>query len=345
MFEEANTDYRFHSLEQSEDLELMPRQLAASYQLAPGEIFWKRKDGRLYRLYRAGDPLDQKKINRFYDNNQSLYYVRVLDQASLKTMILYFNEYCQAETERMKINFKDRFFYYLKPIYWDGQRHDSWLTLATCMMQHFYSSGLDQLKFVEDPDSFRRSALVGTLNVIGAMSLGYHKEDYLKDLFILSFFQRISIREKKTPALCKAIDSERRSRAKFQKDYELLTKSEVELFQDHALADYEIVKKQYSNNFKYPAVIGMLRWQHERPLGSGQPSKINQDELSDIELWVAFVSRLFPEKSLDFDTHDGVGALKSYFDTYREKKDEFFFMGRRVFQLIEGQWRTEKKVA
>lgn len=345
MVDQASTDYRFHSIEESGDLQLMPRELALRYQLAPGEIFWKRRDSRLYRLYRAGDPLDHQKLASFYEKNQDLYLLQVLDVPSCKLMSLYFTEYCKAETERMKINFKDRFFYHLKPVYWDGKRTGSWLTLAMCMMDQFYRPTIDQFNFKDDPDAFRRSAVVGALNVIGAMSLGYHREEYLRDLFLLSFFQRVSIKDKKTPALCRAIDSERRSKAKFGKEIEALNQNEATLFQKHAYSDYEFVKTKCKNLFRYPAVITMLKWQHERALGTGLPGQVNQEELSDIELWVAFVSRLFPEKSLEFDTHDGVGALKRYFDTYREKRDEFFFMGRRVFQLIEGQWSSEKIAA
>jgi hypothetical protein len=345
MVDQVNTEYRFHSIAQSDDLQLLPRDLAMRYQLAPGEIFWKRRDGRLYRLYRSADPLDHQKIARFYDNHQDLYFTSVLDESYLKLISLYFKDYCLAETERMKINFKDRLFYHLKPVYWEGKRNDSWLTLTTCLMEYFYTAEFDRHHFKEDPDSFRRNALIGTLNVIGAISLGYHREAYLRDLFRISFFQRVSLRTIKTPALCKVIESERRSKSKFLKDLETLNAQESRLFLNHAHRDYEIVKKDFSELFKYPSVISTLKWQHERALGTGQPYQVNQEELSDIELWVAFVSRLFPEKSLEFDTHDGVGALKRYFDTYREKKDDFFFMGRRVFQLIESQWSSEKSVA
>lgn len=338
MEDSINVISRFQNIEGQDSFGPLSREEAETLCLCPGDIFWKKSDGKLYRLRMAGDPVDFKNLERYYSKNAEIYCHYIVNKNIAKTWAELLDNYLMAEAERHKIHYRDQLIASLRPTYWDGTDQGSWLTVVTSFHQKLFRKKLYELSFEESPDHFRRSTLVGTLSVIGAMSLGYHDDEFLKDLYQLAFFQGISLKNKMTYDLAQALDGERRSKEIFTKEKAKLSDRDAELLFSHVKSDYSLVKDEWRAFFTFDSVLKMLNWQHEQPFGGGFPFKTNQDELSDIELWVCYAGRLFPMRSFQYDAFDGKSAIKSYFDTYKKNKDEFFFMGRRVFQLIENLW-------
>jgi hypothetical protein len=332
---------RFQVLESSEALESLSIDDARKYCLVPGDLFWKKKSGRLYRLRKAGDPIGLDELEHFYKMGAELFTLPVVSYELVETLTQFLDDCLSTDVEPLRLSFRDRFIAALKPTYWTGATSASWLNLVMTMHRRLFRKELDELGFEQSPDGFRRSSLIGALNVLGAMSLGYFDEEYLKDIYQLAFFQGLSLKDSITFNLAQALDAERRSKDVFKKEFDKLVDHERDMLDQHAHRDAELVDKMYARFFKFSSVPVMLRWQHERALGTGFPNRVNQEELSDIEVWVSFTSRLFPIKSFEYNRFDGKGAFKSYFDTYRKNKDEFFYMGRRVFQLIDHLWSSE----
>lgn len=246
----------------------------ARFALAPGDISWQQRDGKHFRLYRAGDPVDAPYLEKFFLNSQRLVCELLIDLPYFQTLKLYAQEYFHADLERQRIRTRDRLTSYLYPFLWEGDQEKSWLNLALAFHPELFRPELQALGFHENPDLFRRASLVGVLNVLGAMSLGYHRRNYLQDLYCLPFFQGISLRGKTTYHVEKALDAERISKGQFQNSLELLTETERELLIEHSRLDRELVEEKFSAYFENPSVVKMLAWQHERPKGGASQREL-----------------------------------------------------------------------
>lgn len=336
MEDQNSFERRFQLLENSNELKEFTKESAEELSFAPGDLFWCKSNGQLFRLLEAGDPLTVSWIQRYLKPHVKIVTTEVVSPVSQKEYSRALKRYLNGHNEKLRILNRDRLLSLFKPMIWDGTQDGSWLDLICVFHKELYRDENKILEFESRPLHFKRQALVATMTVIGAMALGYHKRDYLEDLYLLSFFNDLSLKPKETPVLFEYIDSERKSEEKFTATKSKLTLKELETYDSHPNEDYKLVNEKYQNFFRYSSVVKMLLWQHERPNGTGGPNGLNQEELSDIELWVSYCNRLIPLGSLEFNAYDAKGSLKGYFETFKKRKSQFFFMGRRVMALIEG---------
>ncbi len=336
MEEQNSFERRFQLLENSKELKEFTLESAKEFSFAPGDLFWSKSDGRLFRLLEAGDPLTPAWIQRYLKPHIKVVTTEVVNRVKQKEYSKALKRYLNGRSEKLRILNRDQMLGLIKPLVWDGTQNGSWLDLVCVFHNELYREENMTLDFELRPLQFKRQALVATMTVIGAMALGYHKKEYLEDLYLLSFFYDLSLKPKETPVLFEFIDSERKSEEKFLEIKSKLNHQELDVYQTHPVDDFNLVNEKYLQFFRYPSVVKMLLWQHERANGMGGPKGLNQEELSDIELWVSYCNRLIPLGSLEFNLYDGKGALKGYFETFKKRKNQFFFMGRRVMALIEG---------
>lgn len=316
---------------------LRPRDLT-NLNLTPGDIFWQKHNGKLLRLYLAGEFFSHAKLKKFFENNHRLLYRPVGHREHRVQLELALSRFLSANFEADRLKFRRQLLGLIKAYYWDSLEESSLLDLVLVFDSRFNSwIKYDEGFLLARPDVHKRNALIGSLNSLGAIFLGYNHGHYLQDLYNIVYLVDCSYEKGLTPKLFELLDSEHISDERFEKCWHSLTPQEKKDFKDHAQKDYDKAQKQFAGFFSYSSSLNFLKRHHEFVTGEGLPYGVNQEELSDIELWGLIVTRLFSWKEFEYLTDDGHQAMKNILNfKYRENTDVYKFVGRRISMLISG---------
>lgn len=334
---EKNDTADIQSMDTSLLEELRPKDLT-QLNLAPGDVYWQKSNGKLILLYRAGEFFSHSKIQKFFEKNYKLLYRQTGYREHRLQLEVALGRFLEAEFEEERLKHRRQLLGLIKTYYWDSLEESSLLDLAIVFDSHFNSwVKRDEEFLLARPDVHKRNALIGSLNALGAIFLSYNHPHYLHDLYNVVYLVDYSYQKILTPKLFELLDSEHISSEKFEKSRQALTKEEERGFKNHAQKDFSLAQKEFADLFFYPSSLNFLKRHHELVTGRGMPHGVNQEELPDIELWGLIVTRLFSWKKLEYKNEDGHEAIKKVLALkYRKNTKARDFVGRRVSMLISG---------
>jgi|GEM_PF-5272060 hypothetical protein len=334
---EKNDTSDIQSIDTSLLEELRPKDLTG-FNLAPGDIYWKKTNGKLIALYRAGEFFSHTKIKKFFERDYKLVYRPVGHRENRLQLEVALGRFLSSDFEVDRLKYRRQFLGLIKTYYWDSFEESSLLDLVLVFDSHFNLWVKHNEEFlIERPDVQKRNALIGSLNALGAIFLSYNHFHYLQDLYNVVFLVDCSYQKTMTPKLFDLLDSEHISDKDFAKSQEGLTKAERAVFEDHPRKDFELAQKDFGDIFTYQSSLRFLKRQHEFVVGNGFPRGVNQEELSDIELWGLIMTRLFSWKQLEYKNDDGYEAVKNVLGLkFRKETETKYFVGRRISMLVSG---------
>lgn len=334
---EKNDTADIQSMDVSLLEELRPKDLA-QLNLAPGDIYWKKSNGKLIMLHRAGEFFSPVKLQKFFEKDYNLLYRPVGHREHRIQLEVALGRFVSAEFEEDRLKFRCQLLGLIKTYYWDSLEESTLLDLVLVFDSHFNTwVKQDEDFLMAKPDVHKRNALIGSLNVLGAIFLSYNHRHYLQDLYNVVFLVDYSYQKTLTPKLFELLDSEHISSEKFKKSRLTLTKEEGRDFENHAQKDYELAQREFAHLFFYPSSLSFLKRHHELVTGCGMPRGVTQEELPDIELWGLIITRLFSWKELEYEVDDGHEAVKKVLGLkYRKDTKTRDFVGRRVAMLVSG---------
>lgn len=317
--------------------------------LAVSDLFWKKSDGRLYRLAQKGDYLDHEKLKKFYDKNQTLFsaITKLEDfEEYLDEMLAKFSE---AEFEKQRLVARQELISFLYQFYYLQDSHAELFDMVHVFDRRFNLLRKDHLGFLLSyPDHHRRASLIGALNVIGGILLGYNSVSYLQDLYSIAFFYQASTYPQMSLNVSQAYDLERKSHQAFEQYVLGLSEAEQGLIFSHPQTDYMWAKDQFAHVLHHESSYQLIQRTHERVNGSGYPHQLCQEEISDIEMWILFVSRCFSVAGFQYRSEDGAGFLPKLLAGRFGGEELEDILGRRVKLLVEAvlsPYHLDKEVA
>lgn len=304
--------------------------------LAVSDLFWKKSDGRLYRLAQKGDFLDHEKLKKFYDRNSKIYssvtqiddFENYLEETLLK--------YCEAEFENERLVARQELISFFFQFYYLDDSHADLFDLVHVFDRRFNLLRENYPEFLLSyPDYQRRNALIGSLNVLGAIILGYNSEVYLKDIYTIAFFYQVSTYSQMSVSVAQAFDLERKSQKAFGQYVLNLSEKDQRLIFEHMHADAQWLKENYTDLLAYESSYQLLLRYHERVNGTGFPHQLCQEEISDIELWILLVSRTFPLASFQYRSEDAKELIPKLLSGAYSGEELPAILGRRIKLLVE----------
>lgn len=309
------------------EIQTLDSSLVSELNIAPGDIYWEKLNAKQILLYQAGEFFCKTKLQKFFERGTKLVYTTPGNKEHQLQLDLVLKKFLSAELESQRLKYRQEFLVLIKTYYWDSSEESSLLDLVLVFDQHFNKWASENTEFLlSRPDMHKRNALIATLHALGAILLSYNHAHYLEDLYNITFLVDYSYQKTMTPKVFELLDFERTSLTEFQKAQEHLSQNEREAFQQHSLEDYNLAVKKYSHLFHYSSALSFLKRHHELINGEGAPRRVNQEELSDIEQWGLFVTKLFSQNDLPYDTEKSHKILQNAIE-----KD---LAGRRITRLV-----------
>lgn len=327
------------SLESGENsLEVLTWDNLSKWNIALGDIYWEKSDGKRVKLHNAGEFYSPSKLVKFFEKNYKLLYRPAGSQEHRELLQKGLSAFLLAKHEPDRLKHRRQLLGLIKFLYWDSFEDSSLLDLVLVFDKKFnvwVDNEEDHFLYAR-PDVNKRNALVGGLNALGGILLSYNHPHYLQDLYNVVYLVDYSYKEKMTPRIFELLDDEHLGEKEFLKAKEKLTESEKKDFDIHALKDYELAVKNFAHLFNYESSLLFVKRHHEMSSGLGSPLGVNQEELSDVELWGILVSRLFSWRELHYVENDGEAVLKKVLSLkIRENSKIKDFVGRRISLLVK----------
>ena len=282
-----------------------------------GDLYWKKGNNKLVKLLHSGDYLDFSKIEKFKKVTEHLYISQLCDESFIARGKELLGSLLATPDERVRLSLRAEFLEHISPVYWDGDRDGSLLSLAIIFKESFYKISPE---FEEEMDRhalsiLRRAGLYSSIVTLFALCLGYTHGSFLRDLFNISFFNDYSYSKK----IYGDSDNVNPSHA---------TES-LEAFKDSKL--YDLKNKNLSK---------LIKFHHEEFKGNGELVGLNFNELSDVEKISIFVEKSLSYSEYEFSKNDGTGLLKKVLE---EGKEEGLFVKSFKAELISIFLEIENK--
>lgn len=261
---------------------------------SPGDIFWKKKNGKLVCVTKVGELVDTDFLSKYKDKENCLTINWISDWESFKEAAEYFEGWSQAQSERVRVAYRRKILLWCKKRYWDSNDHGRIIDfLLLCqkyltkdrapMRQHFQ---------ILDVSYFKEASFRGGLAVLMALSLGYLDFNFISDFYQLFFFLDESLWLYDYRAFDKIKNAQEKGET-----FDSLTnisQSLIEKYKQHPLESSKIVQEKWEHLFHDPSLIKLIRRHHERTQGQGHPAGLGQNEISDIEAIMLFSAQGIP---------------------------------------------------
>ncbi len=300
--------------------------------IAPGDIFWCREQGRKIKIARFGQVINQKLVGKFAGkkfkfeiNEQFLLSVDGRDQ-----LIALFEQLAIEKLEVNRIHLAKEILHIIFVVH---HRKVSFLDLMHIGLRVFYQFSPPLTEELADVDIylFQRSTILGIYSVLLAMSLGHLEFNFLQDVYHVCFlFDCYFTQQQVSYHITEALEIERRE----GKGKQFLEKFGNDLidFERHPEESLRVAKRKFKDVFHYPEILQIIRLHHEKIDGLGFSSGLNDEDFSDLERAIIFLSEVLPFKNLIDRAEAGTDFLYNHLAV---DKTKHFFSPRLSMILNE----------
>jgi len=299
-------------LSSTEDLVELNFEVLSSMKIAKGDIFWKKKSGKLIPLCFIGDRIDHDYISKFQKMTNVLWMKVVGNSNLVDEGVTLLKKITEASDDEQRFKVRDEFFNYLKPHFWSEEGKGNLVDFVTIFQEVFYDLSDEQEHFLENKSLviFKRSYLCAASTTALAMCLGYVDFDFLKDLYQVNFYMDVGIEKSQfTTSTMNVLEKERVFPGARNEN---LSDAEKEVVEQHAFQSISKLEGEATYNFNNKSIKRLIKFHHERLLGDGFPLGLNSDELSDLEKIIIMVFQNITYDELSFTENDGSMFLKNF---------------------------------
>ena len=278
---------------------------------SPGIVSWKKRDGKLVRLFQPGVILDKTKINKFFAANKELVIESASNPLNISRGYQLFEDLRRERFEKERVEAREKILVWIKDLFWDDQEQGNLLDLIAVCERSFYQldNELEEKLLGMSRKLYHRSAFVSSLAVVLALSMGYNDHRFLQDVYHLSYVVDYGLHSDGM-----SWNLERAMEGEYEKaggGVAVLSKDEEAVsFSKHVEDSLVAVSMDCGGLFNEKGFERMILRHHERTDGTGFPGKLNSSEMSDIENIVIFCGSCVREKYLEYKLGDGTGFLK-----------------------------------
>ena len=290
--------------------------------LAFGNIYWlkEKSEGKIKIAY-AGEPLNQRLLNKFNENH-NFYIERIVERESFLTFKAKLNSFHSGITERSRLESMVNFLCLIKAKYYQEGQEESLLSLLAACYEVFQ---FEDFNFYEElfefnTSLFRRSIRNAALAVAFAMASGYSDRELLKDFYNINFFSVYSfLKENNLKMTLAALEQERAIPGSLKEKYQL---SDIDTFNK--------LTEEFESKIKNKTLKKYVKMPFEKLNGKGLPLGFSEDEMNDLESIFVFLSNSTTYNDFEFLPLDGKGYL------YAMLKTE---------QALSGNFRIKRQLA
>jgi hypothetical protein len=335
-----------------EKIPLSYDQLGYSF-LAPGDIYWMKKNKQLVKIFHAGDYLLPEVLTKFRTGKKILVIDQLIDMPNIKKGLESWRNFCEIKDENERVKIRREILRWFSDIYWTGKKSGSLLDLAVLGQKQFYSfdqAMTDQLRNI-GVDSFNRSFLVAGFAVFSALAMGHTDYNFLKDFYNVCFFLEYGLKENFTYNIRQALELERQNCGKGLQSLHVGDKTswEYNVFFGYPEKSYKKVLSECKTFFHSEDAVRPITRQHERIDGTGFPNRVNADEMNDLESILVAFNHLVPYGPSNYVFSDGKRFLQEFVSksavggNFCSKRLKKIFSG--VFENLDDEKpnETEKK--
>lgn len=289
----------------------------SQWKIALGDIYLQTAAGKLIRLKRAGDCLEESWRNRFKDSVQLLYrpVMQIEKITELKNIFQKWNEADDpVDVETYRESFVSGVRQSLRP-------EGAMKIIEWCFLCHDLFKPQENL--IEEFQNkhvvlYRRGMMVSSMAVLLAIGCGYQDPVFLRDIYHTGWWLDAGlIHEDFSYWVALACQAERnRPGAGDQLLEENATsEKEKELFLQHPRYSFNRAQETVAGEFTYPDLLMSILRHHEKSDGTGFPEAMTLSVLSDWETLVMLADNLvdYREEVLEAHYQSGLGLLWAEF--------------------------------
>ncbi len=286
----------------------------SAMKIANGDIFWKKKSGKLVPVCFIGDRVDHAYLDKF-SKMDALWMQVVGDSSFVDEAVEHLKKFKEANDEVEKIQSRNNFILFMKPCFWSEGGEGSLVDFIKIFQDVFYELSPEQEKYLEEKSMliFKRSTLCAATTVMLAMGLGYNDFEFLKELYHVNFYMDVGIEKSQfTTTTMNVFEKERVFPGARN---ESLSKIEANIIETHAMSSIKETENEDAYKFAHIGIKRLIKFHHERLLGDGFPRGLNLDELSDLEKIIIMVFQNITYEEIKFVKGDGEQFLKQFIGT------------------------------
>ena len=277
--------------------------------LAPGDIYWLRASGRKIQIARAGQVIDSKIIKKFEnkDFEFDLDETFSLPDEVRNTLI---DKFQLLKIEKLEMNRVSLAKEIITILFIEHAGKVAFSDLVFIGLESFYKLDVDVTEELTNIDVriFQRSSVLGIYSVLVAMMTGYLEYEFLQDIYHLCFFFDCYFSlEQVSYYITEALEKERQ--AGQGKQFLQERAKELENFEKHPEESFGLAKRKYKRFINNKEVFQLIRLHHEKIDGSGFAHGHNDEDFTDIERIIIFLSESMPYGEVDFSKDKGKDFL------------------------------------
>lgn len=281
----------------------------------PGEIYWKKKSGKLIKVLRAGEAVDVKAVTKFKERKMDLAIKWMSSTEMVDLVSGHFEQLKNAINELERVELRKKILEWFKESYWRADKKANFLDLTQIGEKVFYTFNEEMSEILKGTSQmiFERAALVGTIGVFSALALGHTDFKTLQDIYGLCYlFDFAFDKNSYSFNLNKATELERAAPGDgvafliVGED----TGPELGPFMQHTFRGARLARERCGKFFHSEGILKNITIHHERINGNGFPLRINEDEMSDVEELIIFLNSVIPYRCFNYELNDAKGFFK-----------------------------------
>lgn len=150
---------------------------------APGDIFWKQKNGSSVLISKKGDAINFGLIEKLVGANHELVLENAFDFEANRELIEIYKNHANEILVKNKLSYRAKFIKKLMSEFINGKRDMSEVNALTCEL--FWNDELGMMNNMEscDIDLLKRNISIASDYVLCAFLLGYYDHIFLSNLF------------------------------------------------------------------------------------------------------------------------------------------------------------------
>lgn len=279
----------------ADELQALDGNELASWTLAPGDIFFhNEKLGRVIRLKRAGDLLEQSWIEKMRYGSLLKWQPRV-DVKRIEVLLGHWESWSAEEDPTNRERCQERFTEALRA----GLHSEGGLSLMdwafACHRLFAPDVAMQDTMLTKHVVLHRRGLYVSALSVLFALACGYSEPQLLREIYKVAWLLDAGLmRDEFTHWIALACQVEK---AKPGSGIEFLkvkqaTQLEQQLYLQHPQLGYDSARALLERGMSYPSLLNAILRHHELSDGKGFPGHLPGAALSDWEALIILADQL-----------------------------------------------------
>ncbi len=274
------------------------RQLAAgelaAWPIAPGDIYWRKADGKKLRLRRAGDLLDAAWLAKFAPR-EDLWLEPVAKVEAVNVLALKLKAWCEATDPKLFIKAREDFAESLRR----GLRSTTELSLLDWALVCHRSFKFDEQVVREFQEKhivlYRRGLLVSGLAVAFSLACGYEDVAFLREIYRTAWLLDLGLVDKRfsywVALACQHEKANPGAGDAFLKE-KSASRDELDLFLTHPELGHQRATTEFGADYSFPELLGCILNHHEKADGSGFPQGLSLSGLADWQTLVILADHM-----------------------------------------------------